>query len=531
MKLNIMGKLLLGFGVVLLLTLATSMFLIDQMKETNKAYGDLIDYRAVAYANAEATLARYNAAAAYLRGYVISGDSSYVDKYQKTVSEGDDYLKKVFPALQTAEGKQMYEDFQKKSNELKKYAEQLIPLVQARESASGPERVAAEERLVAYYNSNMGVVGDLVEAGTALAERQEERMQTGQDQVSAQVGRAMSLSVIFVAVVLALGLVIAFFIARMIAAPIRQVDAGAAKIATGDLTGEELRIKTKDEAGRLAQSFNTMVASLKEMVGQLQEKSQIVASSAAELSASAENVSAGASETSSSIGEVASTVEQVTANTQRIAEASTQAAGHAREGKEGIQNIVGQMEAIQRAAEENGKVIQELNEAAAKISQIVELISHIADQTNLLALNAAIEAARAGEHGRGFAVVAEEVRKLAEQSAGAAKEIYALINTIQQESKRAVQSMEQSALQVEAGAQVVQSVGVTFEKIITFVQGLAGEIQEVAAAAEEMSSAVENVAAASEEQTATMEEVSATAQNLARLAGELDALAAKFRIK
>lgn len=142
-----------------------------------------------------------------------------------------------------------------------------------------------------------------------------------------------------------------------------------------------------------------------------------------------------------------------------------------------------QMEAIENTTASSEKVIDELSNSAAKITQIVELITQIADQTNLLALNAAIEAARAGEHGRGFAVVAVEVRKLAEQSANAAKEIHQLIATIQHETGIAVQSMADSIARVQEGSTVVAEVGTTFEKIISAVQNLSDEIQSVAAAA------------------------------------------------
>lgn len=322
----------------------------------------------------------------------------------------------------------------------------------------------------------------------------------------------------------------AFIIARMIANPIRLVDAEAAKIAAGDLTGKEIAVKSKDEVGSLAESFNEMLKNLQEITRQLQEKSRIVASSSTELSASAENVSAAVTETSTTIAQVASTVEQVAANAQSIADTSAQAAAYAKEGNEGLKNVVDQMEAIQETASNSGRAVSGLSESAGRITQIVELITSIADQTNLLALNAAIESARAGEHGRGFAVVAEEVRKLAEQSAGAAKEIYNLITSIQQESQKAVESMEQSGAQVETGAKVVQEVRSTIEKIIAAVQGLAGEIQSVAAAIEEMNSGVQNVAGATEEQTATMEEVASTTQNLAGLAEELDELSKRFKL-
>ncbi|MFZ5652481.1 MAG: methyl-accepting chemotaxis protein, partial [Bacillota bacterium] len=183
-----------------------------------------------------------------------------------------------------------------------------------------------------------------------------------------------------------------------------------------------------------------------------------------------------------------------------------------------------------RATEASAGVINGLNQSAGKITQIVEMITQIAEQTNLLALNAAIEAARAGEQGRGFAVVAEEVRSLSEQSAGAAKEIHALITTIQQESQRAVRSMDEGSSQVNAGSRVIKEVGGTLESIISAVQGLAGEIRSIAGAIGQISSAVENVAAAAQQQTATMEEVSSTTSNLAAMADELERISSRFKL-
>ncbi|MDF9408510.1 MAG: Methyl-accepting chemotaxis protein McpB [Pelotomaculum sp. PtaB.Bin013] len=325
------------------------------------------------------------------------------------------------------------------------------------------------------------------------------------------------------------GGVVSVVLTRMIA-PLKKVVARSAKIAAGDLSGEEIEVKSQDEFDQLAGAFNTMQANLKSVVNHLQEKSKTVAASSNELSANAENVAAGANETATTISQVASTVEQISANAHRIAGVSVQTTEFAGEGSDAVQRITVQMNSIQQTTATGMEVINQLNESAIKISKIVELITQFADQTNLLALNAAIEAARAGEQGLGFAVVAEEVRKLAEQSAGAAREINLLINTIQQGSQKSVQSMNESVVNVQAGTAVVQDMGEIFNKIQSSVQCLASEIQSVVKATEEITMAVQNVAAAAEEETATMEEVSSTTQHLAVLAEELEALANHFKV-
>lgn len=321
----------------------------------------------------------------------------------------------------------------------------------------------------------------------------------------------------------------AILVARSISRPISRLAAAAAKVAEGDLT-TNISIHSNDEIGKLAGAFSKMVGHMREVVTEIMDKASIVASSSQQLNTSAQETAASANETSATMTEISTTVEQVGANIQEVSALSETATEHASEGSKGINRVIEQMQSIAKASEAVSVSIDGLNKKSQEINQIVELITSIADQTNLLALNAAIEAARAGEQGRGFAVVAEEVRKLAEQSASAAKEIYALINTIQFESQKAVESMAEGGKEVEAGTRVVGEVGENFKEIIGSVQELTSQIQEVASATEHMSAGVQNVAATTEEQTASMEEVSASAESLSQLSEELNALVGRFKV-
>ncbi|MEW6573013.1 MAG: methyl-accepting chemotaxis protein [Bacillota bacterium] len=300
------------------------------------------------------------------------------------------------------------------------------------------------------------------------------------------------------------------------------------KMATGNLM-HRLNIYTDDEFGELGKSFNIMLNNLKDLTRELREKAKAMTEAAHLLSGNASQTSANASEAASTMNQVAGTMTHVMESTQKISEASRKASLYAKSGREGIHKIKNQMNVINNSTSSASEVIGTLKKTSGQITQIVDLITHIADQTNLLALNAAIEAARAGEHGRGFAVVAEEVRKLAEQSANAAKEIQELIVNVQMESGKAVEKMNEGVAEVQNGLEVVVEVGDSFTNIINTVEGLAEQIQGVVSSIKQVSTAIQNVAATSQEQTAAMEEIAAATEALTSMADELDAMARKFK--
>ncbi|HOV79935.1 MAG TPA: methyl-accepting chemotaxis protein [Bacillota bacterium] len=328
---------------------------------------------------------------------------------------------------------------------------------------------------------------------------------------------------------IALGIIVTLLITRSITVPVAALVKAANTVYSGDLTAD-VAVGSKDEIGRLAGAFKDMIGQMRDLVRQIVEKAAALSSSARQLDSNSQQTSAAAGENAATMGEISTAVEQVSANMQKIAESSEAASAYAREGSGGIEKVTRQMVDIAGSTEAVSRVIGELNKKSQEINRIVGLITGIADQTNLLALNAAIEAARAGEQGRGFAVVAEEVRKLAEQSASATKEISGLIASIQLETQKAVENMAQSAKEVETGIAVVKEAGDNFKHIISAVQILTQQIQDVAAATEEMTAGVENVTASTEEQTSAMEEVSASAEALSMLAVGLNQAAGKFKV-
>ena len=220
-------------------------------------------------------------------------------------------------------------------------------------------------------------------------------------------------------------------------------------------------------------------------------------------------------------------------------------------GEEAVEKAVNQMTIIEQRTNETSTIISELEKKSVKIGQIVDTIQSISAQTNLLALNAAIEAARAGEAGRGFSVVADEIRKLAEQSQEATKEITAIIGDVQAKTNSAVSVMSKNTKEVDTGTKVVNTAGTSFREILQLVRKISEQIHEISNSITEITvgtkasvTSVKNIenisikiadetqtiAAVAEEQSASVEEIAASSKILSQMSEDLHSIIDKFKI-
>ncbi|GAB6153403.1 methyl-accepting chemotaxis protein [Desulfosporosinus burensis] len=375
-----------------------------------------------------------------------------------------------------------------------------------------------------------------------------------------------------VSILLALGvsLVAGTILSNKISKQIAQMATNADEIAKGNLRIGQYENNSKDEIGNLGRAFRTMTDNLINLVQQVSASSTQVAASSQQLSAGAEQsaqasqqvsiaimeVSVGAEKQLNAVNDTSAIVEQMSAGIQQMLEnakivvrSSEKTALSAAEGSQAIDKTMQQMVNIERTVTGSAEVVMNLGERSKEIGQIVDTISGIASQTNLLALNAAIEAARAGEQGRGFAVVADEVRKLAEQSQEASKQIELLINSIQQDTQKAVLAMNEGTHQVKLGTEVAGTAGQAFNEISSLINQVSSqigeiseEIQQMAVGSERIVSSIadiyetsreittqtQTVSAATEEQSASVEEIASSSQVLATMADELQGTLRKF---
>ena len=366
--------------------------------------------------------------------------------------------------------------------------------------------------------------------------------------------------------------VIGIVISRAIANPLKVVVGQIKEVANGNLAIKAIEINSKDEVGNLANELNNMTNNLRALIQHVAHTTQQVAASSEELTASAEQSAQVTNQVATTISEVAqgaekqmnnlsatlavvektsAGIQQIATNANIVSSVADKTASSASQGDRAVNAAISQMVSIEESVSSSAQVVMKLGERSKEIGQIVGTISGIAAQTNLLALNAAIEAARAGEQGRGFAVVAEEVRKLAEQSQEAAKQIASLISEIQLDTGNAVIAMNEGTREVKVGAEVVNNAGQAFKEIVSLIGEVSSQVREISAAIQQMASGsqqvvasvrdidrisrdtagqTQTVSAATEEQSASMEEIAASSQALARMAEELQGAVGKFRV-
>lgn len=344
------------------------------------------------------------------------------------------------------------------------------------------------------------------------------------------------------------------------------------KMATGDLTVAHVNIKNNDEIGDLSTSFNLMLDNLVDIVQKIDTNVELVSSTAEELSASCEEtvkaltnvsqniieLSDGASSqlqntihTRNSVEAIGEGMNDVTKSIQNVAQLTQTTTVATDKGKESIEETVTKMEDIFSSSKKTAQIVDSLELKSQEIEKIVSLITAITDQTNLLALNAAIEAARAGEHGRGFAVVADEVRKLAEQSNGAANEIQQLIASIREEISGANESMSTSLNNVQIGINIANNTKDNFLEIADLITNVAAQAQEIsvvisqvnnstqqvqqaiegiASVADSTNDQTQTLAASTEQQNATMQEIASSSTVLTNMAEDLQSVVRQFKI-
>jgi methyl-accepting chemotaxis protein len=468
--------------------------------------------------------------------YVFNGKEASLQQYQHDKQEVSQQLEELGRVLSDEKDKTLLAKIRSSTDRISVLTDKQISLrrhsrsYEANDMASGPAMTEAVRNLVADCNELEAREDGLVK------ERINAEYQTE--------SQANKITLLLVAAGVFLGIFTSALIVRSISRGVAGMLRMIQEVSARNLAVEDVKIESEDELGEAGNALNGMRDSLRELV-------RGIAATAENLAAASEEISLGAGQSAESarlqadqtrqvataMTEMSATVEQVSENSQTASDSSNKAAQAAHQGGLVVKEALDTMRRIADSSRTVSARITKLGSSSVQIGKIVAVIDEIADQTNLLALNAAIEAARAGEQGRGFAVVADEVRKLAERTSRATKEIAAMIESIQGEAKSAVEAIESGTHDVGIGVEKTTASGAALQEIIRMSEQVGDMISHIATAATEQSSAtveinssIGQISNLTDESSLAAEQTAKSCATLSKMALDLQTLVSQFRL-
>ncbi len=525
LNLKIRVKMIIGFTIVLVLTASLGVFSLSKLAAVRATTVDMAEN----WLPAIRTLADMRNALANVRRA----------QYRMVIAKNEEARAEPKHAIETG-----YEAFQK-------YEALYIPMI------SSPEEKAIYDSIVAAqeeYGKSDAEVDQLFKQGNAAGAT--DYVMTTQkamyEKVSAVIEKDITLNndganvaekssteiyssarwwVIGVLIgAIAIGVVLALSLAGLISRPVQEVRGMAQRIADGDLTGDEIPVRSADEVGDLAMAMNKMQVSLRKMIVAVAENAQQVANASEEFSAVSQQITTNSEETSAQANVVSNATDQVNRNLQTVAtgaeEMSSTIADIAKNATESAR-VAG--EAV-KTAESTNATISKLGVSSAEIGQVIKVITSIAQQTNLLALNATIEAARAGEAGKGFAVVANEVKELAKQTAKATEDISQKIAAIQSDTKGAVDAIATIGAVINQISDISATIATAVEEQSATTNEMSRNVTEAAKGSTEITQNIAGVSQAAQGTSSSAHESMKAAQSLAQMSTQLRGLVEQFRV-
>ena len=508
--LKIATKLIVSFGVVLLLTLVMGVAAMVSTSKVNQASSDLTDNWMPSVRMAMELRADIGEMRRWELAHMINdkpeGYATYEKRMADTLATLQAHREAYGKLINSAEEKALVAEFDQGWSAFMVDHDKIVKFSAGdqKDEARALSRGSSAKTMAALTESINKLVKLNVDGGDAASAA-----------ATVTYEHARLTSIILLVVNIGVGIGLALWIARVVSAPLQQAVSVATAVAGGDLT-RTIEVESACETGQLMGALRDMTNNLQRLVSQVRGGTDTIATASAEIAAGNQDLSSRTEQQASSLEETASSMEELTSTVKQNADNARQAnqlaqsaSGIAIKGGDVVGQVVGTMSSI--------------NESSRKIVDIISVIDGIAFQTNILALNAAVEAARAGEQGRGFAVVASEVRNLAQRSAAAAKDIKSLIND--------------SVEKVEAGSQLVDQAGSTMNEIVSSIGRVTDIMSEITSASAEQSDGIEqvNVAIAQMDQVtqqnaALVEQAAAAAESMQEQAARLSEVVSIFKL-
>jgi methyl-accepting chemotaxis protein len=566
-NMSISGKLKLGFGVTLLFLLVLGGVAIYELKDMNDMLNSATRASDINTNTSDFRIAEFQ--------HIASIDDANMLKYEGDMKAQLDNIKsneEKFKPTMTEHDKKLYGEFEK-----------LFAVYMGEH-----EKVLALSKQNKNDEAKALMRGESQKTFDAFSNKMLELINYNNDQAAKSYRSAIYLTIGVCVLALLLSLLVARAITAAITVPLKEITEASLKIAKGDVD-QKLIVRSEDETGVLARSFQELIEYIKTTAGaassiakgdlnvklapkserdvlsnsfnvmadrlrrsakaekevqsSLQEGTQSLSSASTQIAASVTEQTSGAQEQAAAVAETTATVEEMRATSELTAKKSGEVAVLAqvavKVGEEGAQAVESIMKGMQNIREKVDLIAQNiltLSEQTQQIGEITSAVNDIADQSNLLALNATIEAAKAGEQGKGFAVVAEEVRNLAEQSKQSTAKVRTILGEIQKATNAAVMASEQGTKGVDTGMVLAEKAGDVIRKLAENIRTSAQSVQQISASANQQSVGMDQIAQAMREMdqstkqfVVSAKEMEGAATGLNNLAGQLKRLTDSFK--
>jgi methyl-accepting chemotaxis protein len=532
MKLTLGKKLGLGFGMVLVLMTVSGVLTYTKASSIKETQDRILDVSVPTISALKDIQRDLNQTQSKGRQAILAGNQSDRRESAMKLFEGTwGDIGKEISRLDDLSPKWSLQANRDSLAELKKQ----IPLLHetqveiVRHSASG-ERDAVTKAGDEYADKATTIteaikkpLGDLADSFAALLTQNQEAMTSQMRSMFLTLGIATVLA-------LAIGIFVAVFLSRSIAGATQSVLAQAEAIAAGDLTRDDVKVRSQDELGDLTTAINKMSGSLKQMILAITENSIQVAHASEELSSTSQQITANSEETSAQAQVVSDATAKVSQNLQTVATGAEEMGASIKEIAKNATEAAKVATSAVRVAETTTATVSKLGESSNEIGQVIKVITSIAQQTNLLALNATIEAARAGEAGKGFAVVANEVKELAKETAKATEDISRKIEAIQTDTKAAVDAISTISGVIHQINDISSTIATAVEEQNATTNEMSRNVSEAANGSGEITSNIAGVAQAAESTSRGAADTQKAAQQLVETSAELRRLVEQFKI-
>ena len=539
-NLSTRAKLLLGFGVLLLLLAAAVATAVTSLRGIEEAQRTLMERDFVVVGAISEMRDRQDWQRMRMLDAMISDDPKDRERNLAQIPEGAVQINR---GLETLEARLAddpasmvrLKDLRAALDSYRQGRNDQITLVNAGRTAEARQLAGAqqEER----FTRIAKIQDELYTAAQERARRSAARMQE-------LAATARTTMLVNGAVALIAGLFLAVLLSRSISEPLQRIAGIAERFAKGDLSAERIELDRGDEVGALSRAFARLAEGMRSQIRSITEGVNVLSTAASQISTSTTQLAATSAETAAAVSETTTTVEELrqtaiiaSQKAKSVSDTSQRAAQMAQSGRQSVDDTVSGMRRIREQMESIADRRVRLNEQSQSIGQIVTTVEDLAAQSNMLAVNAGIEAAKAGEHGRGFAVVAQEVRNLAEQSRQATAQVMAILADIQKATGAAMLATEQGGKSVEAGVSQATQAGQSIVQITSNVSDSAAAAAQIAASSQQQLVGVDQVAAsmdgvkqASLQNADGARQLEAAARNLKELGERLQLLIQHYRL-